>query len=214
MTDSPDDLMGALLDAAARVLAKHDPGECAPCLEPACVAARAPGRCLPYRIADEVLGTWSNRVHAAPLRVVDPEEVDVINRLEPGQSVITGVPLVVVKANGEQTYHRSGIRVVRAAGHPWWCVMGSCRGAGAYGGRHIGEPDQVAHVWITLMQAEGEQPMIALTDLSVEAHQAATVTVPAAFAGRLGRALQVIDQRLTASDQPGRSRTPPADIDI
>jgi hypothetical protein len=56
------DVMDALVSAATRVLEVHGSDVCR---RPECVALGLAGRCLAYRIADEAIGTWANRVHLA-----------------------------------------------------------------------------------------------------------------------------------------------------
>src|SRR2546430_13393687 len=96
-----------LLVAAARVLEVHEPGDEGRCTEPDCIAAGLAGRCLPQRIADQVISTWANRSHL-PV-VVDGDEVGpVVDALRSGRAVVINGPMVTAQPSGAAIRHPAG----------------------------------------------------------------------------------------------------------
>lgn len=196
MTKRAENPMGALVRAALHVLQIHDPGDFGHCLQPECIAAGLPGRCLPHRIADEVVSAWAHHDCEASPAVVGPDGFDQrVRDLAPGESVISPVPVTVVGANGQQKRYPAGTRVLRTGTkHPAWCMGLSC-GEQDSDHTHIGRPDQVANVLVTLMRTDGEPPVITLTDVKDEEDETATVVVAAADARNLAQVIRMFGQR-------------------
>ena len=197
MPDSGTDPMEALITAAVRALEVHDPGEHG-CTQPECVAAGLVGRCLPYRIADEVISTWANRVHL-PVPAGSKDFERIFNALPPGGVVIATEPVILARPGEKAERHDAGTRVVRRFdGHPSWCTGSYCREPGAEAS-HVSAPDRVANVMVTLMYLEGEPPVVTLTDLANEDAES-TIVVPAAFAGSLAQSVRLTGLRATTAD--------------
>lgn len=194
MSERLDDRMEVLVTAATRVLAVHEPEGEGHCSQPDCVSAALVGRCLPHRIASGVVSTWANRIHLRPARPWSPfpSATDVPERR--GQVFVTPGG---VKAMYYPAYSMSPM--FTGARHPAWCTGVSCRRPG--GQRvHIGAPDTVANVMVTLMHMEGSPPVVTLTDLTAEDSEAATVAVPVAFTGSLAQAVRLTGLHAMTAD--------------
>jgi hypothetical protein len=124
-----------------------------------------------------VVSTWANRIHlSTPLGH---------GKFGPGACL-------------RQVADRAGTLSVDAeAKHPTWCTGLYCRRQGE-DHAHVSTPDRVANLLIALMYAKGEPPVITLTDLT-EGTEAATVLVPAEFAGNLAQAVRLTGLRATAA---------------
>ena len=196
----PDEAMNALIGAAIQVMGHHEVDASGRCGRPECVLAGVAGRCLPYRLADWVVSGWANRRDLTLSATVGPDELDqAVSGLAPGQSLITPGPVQVLEANGQTRWFPPGTRVVRAVqGHPPWCAATACRLAQDQ--THIGLPDVVANVMITLMQTEGEAPMIVLADLTEGLDEAGTLAVPVGYAPSFAQAVSALGRHATSAD--------------
>jgi hypothetical protein len=200
MSESVDEAMEALVGAAVEVMVRHDPGESGRCPDADCVAAGLSGRCLPYRLADQVISAWANRLDLVATPIVGPNEVEwAINSLAPGQSVISSMPVKAVGANGETRWHPPGTRLVRTGvGHPPWCDSRACRLI--EDATHIGTPDMVANLMITLMQMDGDAPVVILSDMTENPSESGTVAVPVGFAASVAGTVIALGQRAESAE--------------
>lgn len=191
MPERTENPMDMLVTVAGRVLEVHDPGESGQCGQPDCVAAGLPGRCLPHRIADEVTSTWANRVYLTA--TVEPDESgEAAPSSRPGRGAVATGPQVVMRGRVKPIHHP-------ARTHPAWCTGLGCREPGR-DSAHVGVPDRVANLMVTLMHAEGEPPVVTLTDLADDDAERATVVVPATFAGSLAQAVRLTGLRAVTAD--------------
>ena len=209
----PDEAMDAPIGAAIEVMGRHEMDGSGRCGRPECVLAGVAGRCLPYRLADGVVSGWANRRDLTPGLAVTPDELDqAVNSLAPGQSLITPGPVQVLEADGETRWFPPGTRVIRAApGHPPWCAARTCRLVEDR--THLGLPDVVANVMITLMQTEGEAPVIVLSDLTVGLDEAGTVAVPVGYAPSFAQAVSALGRHATSADAASLPTPPYGCID-
>jgi hypothetical protein len=193
MPEPTNNAMDALANAAAQVLEIHDPGEAGRCTQADCLTRGLAGRCLPHRIADEVISTWANRIHlptARPWRTAAPPT---------NPSPRRGRTVVLPSGAKSIQYPPGTFPVGTDTVHPAWCVGLSCREPD--GDRtHIGTPDRVANLLVTLMHMEGEPPVVTVSDLTHATTKTTTIVVPVEFAASLAQAVRLTGLRAATGD--------------